>query len=91
MLGGRTMFHVVARRGCWQIIRDGTPGSVFTHKHDAIARATATARSLPSSRVIVHARDGRIENDYTYPANAAGSASTQRRCHDIPGRRVRAR
>ena len=72
MASDRTEFHVVPRRGRWQITRDGRRVSVSDRKVDAIERAVDQARQAQPSQVIIHTADGRIENEHTYQADPDG-------------------
>lgn len=66
MASNRTEFHVVPYKERWQVKRDGVAEYEFPTKDEAITKASADARLMHPSQVIIHNADGKIAKEHTY-------------------------
>lgn len=74
----RERFHVThsQRSQSWQIKREGRSGPVAEAetKQEAISMGRDMARRMQHSQLLVHGRNGRIQNEYTYGEDPRGTA-----------------
>jgi hypothetical protein len=73
----RTVFHVTPHVNGWQVKPEGSPDRevLVDNKDNALAHARELAKAQEPSQVIVHTRDGKIEEEFTYgndPRNVPG-------------------
>lgn len=76
----RAVFHVVPYDNGWTLSRSGgheDKGELgaWDHKDLALARAKELAKAAPLGQVVVHGRDGKIQEEFTYgkdPRNTPG-------------------
>jgi hypothetical protein len=68
--GEKVIYHVAPRRkdNRWAVKKEGgaKPSAVCDTKEQAIEAARAFAQNLPWSQVVIHNRDGKIAQDFTY-------------------------
>jgi len=62
----RAQFHVVPAGDQWRIERDGLTVSEHPTQEEAIQQAREQAQASKPSQLLVHGRDGRIEDESTY-------------------------
>lgn len=64
----RTVYHVVPDANSWKVEREGSSSTeiLVDNKDNAVAQARDLAKAAPLGQVIVHGRDGRIQEEYTY-------------------------
>lgn len=64
----RKVYHVVPAGSNWQVkvAKQGLLLGTFTNKQTAIDFAVTTAKANQQSQVVIHRRDGTIENEWTY-------------------------
>jgi hypothetical protein len=69
------VFHVTPHAGGWAINRVGAelPEAVVNLKKEALVVARGLAKTLPSSQVVIHGKDGRIQDEWTYGDDRGGS------------------
>jgi hypothetical protein len=68
--GEKVIYHVAPRRkdNRWAVKKEGgaKPSAVCDTKEQAIEAARAFAQNLPWSQVVIHNRDGKIAQEFTY-------------------------
>lgn len=68
--GGKVIYHVVPRRkdDGWNVKKEGAnkPSSVCDTKDQAIEAARGFAQNLPWSQVVIHNKDGKIAQEFSY-------------------------
>lgn len=62
----RSQFHVVPDGDQWKVERDGRAVSTHDTQEEALNTARSAAKSNQPSQLLVHGRDGRIEDESTY-------------------------
>ena len=73
----RTVFHVVPDANSWKV-RQASSGEyevLVDDKDNAVAHAKELAKQQEPSQVVVHNRDGKISDEFTYgddPRNIPG-------------------
>jgi len=67
-MSDRYVLHVVPHGERWAVKERGVdePRTITATKEEAIAAAKTRARKRPPSQVLVHGRDGRIQDEFTY-------------------------
>lgn len=74
--GGKVIYHVVPRRkdDRWNVKKEGAakPSSVCDTKDQAIEAARGFAQNLTWSQVIIHNKDGKVAQEFSYGAPPAG-------------------
>ena len=67
-MANRTVYHVVPDANSWKVEREGSNATeiLVDNKDNAVAQARDLAKAAPLGQVIVHGRDGRIQDEYTY-------------------------
>lgn len=67
-MANRTVYHVVPNANSWAVKREGSsqPEFLVDNKDNALAHAKDLARQAPLGQVIVHTRDGKIADEFTY-------------------------
>lgn len=67
-MANRTVYHVVPNANSWEVKREGSsqPDFLVDNKDNALAHAKDLARQAPLGQVIVHTRDGKIADEFTY-------------------------
>ena len=66
MANERTSFHVVPYKDRWQVQRDSVAEYEFPTKEEAVTKATADARLMHPSQVVIHNQDGTIGDEHSY-------------------------
>ena len=63
-----SVYHIQQNETLWRVNTEGPDRglSSFNQKHEAITHAKKLAMAHRPARIIVHARDGAIETDFTY-------------------------
>jgi hypothetical protein len=67
--GGKVIYHITPRSDDrWNIRKEGgtRPSAVVDNKDAAIERAREIAKNQPWSQIIVHNKDGKIAQEFTY-------------------------
>ncbi|SDR95263.1 DUF2188 domain-containing protein [Microlunatus soli] len=59
-------FHVVPDDGVWRVEENGQELSTHQTQQEAIDDARHRAQTVRPSQVIIHGRDGRIQDESTY-------------------------
>lgn len=73
-MAGRSVFHVVPFEELWAVKLAGDSLSEYAaDKEMAIARAKELARRSVVAQVVVHGRDGRIEQEIYFDEEARGT------------------
>jgi hypothetical protein len=64
----RTVLHVVPEVNGWEVRREGSDETIVLvdNKDNALGQARELAKASMPSQVIVHTRDGRFEEEFTY-------------------------
>ena len=67
-MADRTVYHVTPNVNGWQVKEVGadTLDYLVDDKDNAVAHAKELAKQAPLGQVIVHNRDGRIAEEFTY-------------------------
>ena len=67
-MANRTVYHVVPDANSWKVELEGSNSTeiLVDNKDNAVAQARDLAKAAPLGQVIVHGRDGRIQDEYTY-------------------------
>ena len=73
----RTTFHVVPNANSWEVKREGSSETavLVDNKDNAVSHAKDLAKQETLGQVIVHTRDGKIAEEFTYgddPRNIPG-------------------
>lgn len=68
----RTVFRVsfLTRDGVWVVRSPQAPTIHFATKGQAVDYAVQAAKSLPLAQVVVHRKDGTIQEERTYPRSS---------------------
>jgi hypothetical protein len=71
----RTVYHVVPDANSWAVKQEGESlvEVVVDNKDTALARAKDLAKAAPLGQVIVHNRDGKIAEEFTYGSDPRSS------------------
>ncbi|MDQ1702894.1 MAG: hypothetical protein QOF57_2146 [Frankiaceae bacterium] len=77
-MAGRAVFHVTPYVNGWTLKQEGADDGrgelgAWDHKFLAIDHAKELARSAGLGQVIVHGKDGQIQQEFTYGADPRGS------------------
>lgn len=74
-MGNRTVYHVVPDANSWKVTLEGSGATeiLVDDKDNAVAQARELAKSAPLGQVIVHGRDGKIQDEFTYGADPRSS------------------
>ena len=74
-MANRTVYHVVPNANSWEVKEEGASQAEFLvdDKDHAVAHAKERAQASPLGQVIVHNRDGRIADEFTYGADPRSS------------------
>lgn len=62
----RAQFHVVSAGNRWKVEHDGRTVSEHQAQEEAIRAARKEAQAKQPSQLLVHGRDGQIEEESTY-------------------------
>lgn len=62
----RAQFHVVPNGDRWKVEHNGNTVSEHQTQEEAIRAAREKAQASQPSQLLVHSRDGRIEDESTY-------------------------
>lgn len=67
-MSARTKFHISPDGANWKFQKEGTsrPSKVFDNKSDAVSQGTGIAKKQGHSQVIIHKKDGTIQEERTY-------------------------
>jgi hypothetical protein len=67
-MANRTVYHVVPNANSWAVKEEGEgqPEVLVNNKDNALAHAKDLAKQAPLGQVIVHTRDGKIAEEFTY-------------------------
>ena len=67
-MSNRTVYHVVPDANSWKVKLEGSGATeiLVDNKDNALAQARELAKAAPLGQVIVHGRDGKIQEEYTY-------------------------
>ncbi len=73
----RTTLHVIPDANSWKVKNEADPSydALVDNKDRAIEIAREQAKAAPLGQVIIHTRDGKIEEEFTYgddPRNIPG-------------------
>ena len=62
------VYHIQQNETLWRVNTEGVDRglSSFNQKYEAVNHAKALAKASRPSKIIVHARDGAIESEFTY-------------------------
>ena len=76
-MADRMTFHVTPNANGWEVRREGSDATEFLvdNKDNAVDHAKDLAKAAPLGQVIVHNRDGKIAEEFTYgddPRNIPG-------------------
>jgi hypothetical protein len=76
-MADRTTFHVTPNANGWEVKREGsdTTEVLVDNKDNALDHAKGLAKAEALGQVIVHTRDGKIAEEFTYgddPRNVPG-------------------
>ena len=92
--GGKVIYHVTPRRkdDRWNIKKEGAsrPSAVCDTKQEAIERARELAQSQGWSQVVIHNKDGKIAQEFSYgerPGDGAKSSSKPKPVDDVSDER----
>ena len=74
-MANRTVFHVVPNANSWEVKHEGSDATEFLvdNKDTAVGHAKDLAKAAPLGQVIVHGRDGTIQEEFTYGADPRSS------------------
>jgi hypothetical protein len=76
--GGKVIYHVTPREDDrWNIRKEGgnRPSAVVDNKDSAVERAREIAKNLSWSQVVIHNKDGKIAQEFSYGGPPAGAGS----------------
>ena len=64
----RTVYHVLPNVNSWEVRQEGAtePEFLVDNKDNALSHAKDLAKQAPLGQVIVHNRDGKIAEEFTY-------------------------
>lgn len=62
----RTRFDVTPNEGKWELRRNDHRLSAHERQDDAIEAGRSAARSEQPSQLVVHGRDGKIRDEFSY-------------------------
>ncbi|HYG74034.1 MAG TPA: DUF2188 domain-containing protein [Planctomycetota bacterium] len=64
------VYHIQQNETLWRVNTEGPDRglSSFNQKHEAVNHAKALAQANRPSKIIVHARNGDVETEFTYAA-----------------------
>ena len=67
-MANRTVYHVTPNANGWQVKQVGADALDYLvdNKDNAVAHAKELAKQAPLGQVIVHNRDGKIAEEFTY-------------------------
>lgn len=73
----RAVYHVVPNVNSWEVKQEGSdaPEFLVDNKDNAVSHAKDLAKAAPLGQVIVHTRDGKIAEEFTYgddPSKSVG-------------------
>lgn len=71
VVGERQVYHVATHEDGWKVEVEGStrPTSVHGTKDEAVTAARELAKGRVPSQVIVHKKDGKFQNEFTYDAH----------------------
>ncbi|MDQ1444155.1 MAG: hypothetical protein QOI20_619 [Acidimicrobiaceae bacterium] len=74
-MADRTTFHVIPDAQSWKVKNedDATYDALVDNKDRAVELAREYAKQAPLGQVIVHTRDGRIAEEFTYGEDPRGT------------------
>jgi hemerythrin-like domain-containing protein len=66
--GDAVTYHVESADRGWKVLKEGAAraSATFETKPDAVARGRELAKGQSRGRLIVHGKDGRVQNEFTY-------------------------
>lgn len=66
----RTSYHVVPREDGWAVMKEGASRATSLHdtKDEAIESARTTAKEQVPSTLVIHKKDGKIQDTFSYDA-----------------------
>jgi len=75
-MADRSVFHVVPNVNSWAVKEEGSsePEFLVDNKDNALAHAKDLAKQAPLGQVIVHTRDGKIAEEFTYGEDPRSSS-----------------
>ena len=77
-MADRAVFHVTPYVNGWTLNKEGVDEDrgelgAWDHKHLAVEHAKELAKAAGLGQVIVHGKDGRIQDEFTYGDDPAAS------------------
>ncbi|MDQ1439530.1 MAG: hypothetical protein QOK43_3159 [Acidimicrobiaceae bacterium] len=74
-MADRTTFHVIPDAQSWKVKNedDATYDALVDNKDRAVELAREYAKQAPLGQVIIHTRDGRIAEEFTYGEDPRGT------------------
>ena len=72
------VYHIQQNETLWRVNVEGPDRGCTSHnqKHEAVKYATMMAKVHRPSKVVVHARDGKVETEFVYPVELVPAATT---------------
>lgn len=71
----RTSYHVVPHDDGWAVKKEGAKRATSVHgkKDEAVKKARALAKNQKPSQILVHKKDGTIQDEFSYGTDPASS------------------
>jgi hypothetical protein len=72
--GDVVTYHVEPSDRGWRVLKEGATraSATFDTKTDAVSRGRELAKGQPQGRLVVHGKDGRVQDEFTYEGRSHG-------------------